>query len=379
MPKLQQLSQRIQHYLEQWSGAAAPNLSYHPQGIFGKLVPELKYLQQKYCPTLWLANPHAQMLYFDLFKRHRIQLKYDAIEQLTMKDGGITGIAWYGQNLSAKTPTIVVMHTLTGTPESMRELVQDLHHYTGWRIALCLRRGHGKLPLTVPKINILGSTDDLREQIQYIQQHYPQSDLYAVGSSAGTGLLVRYLGEAGKNTPFKAAFALSPGYNSESGFGLVHPLYSKLMTKKLFKAFIQPYRSTWQWTNLEQLLKAKTLAEFEQCYFNMAGFEDYQSYAQAVNPIYVMDDIQIPLVVLNAEDDPICRIDNLSPYKQKLANMPNILVVTTTKGSHCIFYQGFAKTRSWSSRVIADYFRHYALTEQTKKPRQAGFLSTQAA
>ena len=376
---LQKLTQRLQAFLEQWSGAATPNLSYHPHGVFAQLVPELKSLQKKYCPTVWLANPHAQMLYFDLFKRHRIRLKYDAIEQLTMQDGGITAIAWYGKNLSPITPTIVLMHTLTGTPESMRELVQDLHHYTGWRIALCLRRGHGRLPLTVPKINILGSTDDLREQIQHVQQQYPQSDLYAVGSSAGTGLLVRYLGEAGKNTPFKAAFALSPGYNSESGFALVHPVYSKLMTKKLLKSFIQPYSTTWQWTNLEALLKAKTLAEFEQCYFQMAGFNDYQSYAQAVNPIYVMDDVKIPLVVLNAEDDPICRISNLIPYKQKLANMPNILVVITQKGSHCIFYQGFAKTGSWASYLIADYFRHYALTQHLKKPRQAGSLKTHAA
>lgn len=379
MLRLQKLSHRLAACIEHWAGAATPSLSYHPQGIFAQLVPELKSLQKKYCPTLWLANPHAQMLYFDLFKRHRIHLEYDAVEQLTMQDGGITAIAWYGQQLSPTTPTIVLMHTLTGTAETMRELVQDLHHYTGWRIALCLRRGHGKLPLTVPKINILGSTEDLAEQIQHIQTVYPQSDLYAVGSSAGTGLLVRYLGEMGKKAPFKAAFALSPGYDSEQGFARVHPIYSKLMTKKLVKAFIQPYSSTWQWTNLETLLQAKTLAEFEQCYFKMAGFHDYQSYAKAVNPIYVMQDIQIPLVVLNAEDDPICRIDNLVPHKQVLINMPNVLIVTTTKGSHCVFYQGLIKTNSWASCVIADYFRHYASLIQTKKPRQAGFLNLQAA
>jgi uncharacterized protein len=379
MLKLHHLRQRIQDYLEQWSGAAPPNLSYQPQGVFAKLVPELKYLHKKYCPTLWLSNPHAQMLYFDLFKRHRIRLNYDALEQLTMQDGGTTAIAWYGKHMSCATPTIVLMHTLTGTSDTMRELVQDLHRYTGWRIALCLRRGHGDLPLTVPKINLLGSTEDLREQISHIQRQYPDSDLYAVGTSAGTGLLVRYLGEAGRNTPFKAAFALSPGYNSESGFALVHPLYSNLMTKKLFKAFVQPYRHTWPWDQLQHLRKAKSLAEFDQCYFRMAGFEDYQSYAQAVNPIYVMQDVQIPLLLLNAKDDPICRIDNLSPYKQRLAIMPNILVVTTEKGSHCIFYQGFSKTRSWATRLIADYFREYALLEHVKKPRHAGFLSTHAA
>ena len=379
MLKLQKLSRYLSACVERWSGAALPKLIYHPQGIFAQLIPELNTLQRKYLPTPWLSNAHAQILYFDLFKRHRIQLKYDEIEHLTMQDGGVTAIAWYGKQLSPTTPTIVVMHTLTGSPETMRELVQDLHEYTGWRIALCLRRGHANLPLPVPKINILGCIQDLQEQIAHIQAQYSDSALYAVGSSAGTGLLVRYLGEAGASTPFKAAFALSPGYDSEEGFARVHPWYSKIMTKKLFKAFIQPYSTTWQWTNLEPLLKAKTLAEFEKCYFNMAGFQDYASYAQAVNPIYVMQDIKIPLIVLNAEDDPICHIDNLNPHKQKLANMPNILVITTQKGSHCLFYQGFSKTQSWATRLIADYFSHYQLRTRTKKPRLAGSLVEHAA
>jgi uncharacterized protein len=379
MSKLHKLSQRLQHAFEQWSGAALPSLSYHPKGIFARLVPQIKILKKHYIPTFWLSNPHAQIVYFDLFKRHLIQFQYDEIQQMEMQDGGVTAIAWYGKKLSPTTPTIVLMHTLTGSPETMQELVQDLHRYTGWRVALCLRRGHAKLPMPVPKINILGSTEDLREQLEAIKIQYPESDLYAVGSSAGTGLLVRYLGEAGLDTPIKAAFALSPGYNSESGFALVHPIYSKLMTKKLFKVFIQPYQATWQWTNLEQVLQTKTLAEFEKQYFNMAGFNDYHSYAQAVNPIYVMQDIQIPLVVLNAEDDPICHIQNLDPYRQKLAEMPNILVVTTPKGGHCLFYQGFGKTQSWATRLIAEYFRQYQVMTHTKKPRQAGLLASSAA
>jgi predicted alpha/beta-fold hydrolase len=58
-----------------------------------------------------------------------------------MQDGGVTAIAWYGYDLPQETPTIVIMHTITGTPDSMRELVKDLHEYTGWRIALCYAVG----------------------------------------------------------------------------------------------------------------------------------------------------------------------------------------------------------------------------------------------
>ncbi|MCO8045679.1 alpha/beta hydrolase [Acinetobacter bohemicus] len=353
---LKKLGQLSSEYLDRFSGADLPTLYYNPNGVFSGVVERLPLLKQKYRPTPWLSNAHAHILYLDLIKKRTIKLQYDVLEQLTMSDGGITGIAWYGLKLPPTTPTIVLLHTITGSPESMRELVRDLHQYTGWRVALCLRRGHADLPMPVPKMNLFGSTQDLREQLLYIQDKFPKSELYGVGSSAGTGLLVRYLGEEGEQTPLKAAFALCPGYNTETGFAYVHPFYSKVMAKKLIKRFIQPYQKIWQvYPTWKQLLEVKDLSEFEKMYYRLAGFEDYESYSKATNPIYVFENIKIPLMILNAEDDPVCHIQNLEPYKEVIQAMPNIVVVTTRKGSHCGFYQGLMQTDSWATRLMADY------------------------
>lgn len=353
---LKKLGQLSSEYLDRFSGADLPTLYYNPNGVFSGVVERLPLLKQKYRPTPWLSNAHAHILYLDLIKKRTIKLQYDVLEQLTMSDGGITGIAWYGLKLPPTTPTIVLLHTITGSPESMRELVRDLHQYTGWRVALCLRRGHADLPMPVPKMNLFGSTQDLREQLLYIQDKFPKSELYGVGSSAGTGLLVRYLGEEGEQTPLKAAFALCPGYNTETGFAYVHPFYSKVMAKKLIKRFIQHYQEVWQvYPTWKQLLEVKDLSEFEKMYYCLAGFEDYESYSKATNPIYVFENIKIPLMILNAEDDPVCHIQNLEPYKEVIQSMPNIVVVTTRKGSHCGFYQGLMQTDSWATRLMADY------------------------
>lgn len=346
----------VQNIVDQLSGAEIPKLYFDPKGQAQQWIDQLPQLNHKYRPTPWLSNTHLHLMYFDLIKKKNVQLQYDAIEHLHMADGGITAIAWYGLHLPESTPTIVLMHTLTGTPESMSEVVHDLHRYTGWRIALCLRRGHANLPMMVPKISIFGSTSDLREQIEYIQTKFAHSTLYAVGSSAGTGLLVRYLGEQGEQTPFKAAFALCPGYDTELGFKNVHPFYSKIMTKKLFQSFIHPYSTTWQKTaSLTQVLATRSLADFQYRYFEMAGYQSFEAYNQATNPIFVFENITIPLMVLNAEDDPVCRIQNLEPYKTVIQNMPNIMVVTTRKGSHCGFYEGLKQTNSWATRLISDF------------------------
>ena len=362
---LNEVSRRALALFDQAIGAEQPKLYFNPQGEFKRIFEHLPQLRRKYRPTPWLANTHAHLLYFDLIKKRRIHLSYDRTDRLIMQDGGVTGIAWLGTDLPPDAPTIVILHTITGTPESMRELVRDLHQHTGWRIALCLRRGHANLPMPVPKINLFGSADDLREQLAYIQEKYPASALYALGSSAGTGLLVRYLGEEGQKTPFKAAFALCPGYNTESGFKNVHPFYSKMMTKKLFQKFIEPYAQTWQNTaSLAKVLEAKTLFDFEQAYFEMAGFADYGSYNQSTNPIYVFEQVEIPLLVLNSEDDPVCSIHNFDPYKEIVRQLRSVAVVTTRKGSHCGFYEGVKETRSWAAKLAADFFLLQAASER---------------
>ena len=359
MPILNKFNQFTRAVLDQITGAEQPKLYYNTQGQLKAVLEQLPQLQEKYRPTPWLSNRHVHLLYFDVIKKKTIKLDYDRLDQLTMQDGGVTAIAWCGYDLPKDTPTIVIMHTITGTPESMRELVKDLHEYTGWRIALSLRRGHAGLPMPVPQMSIFGSTSDLKEQLVFIQKQFPQSDLYAVGSSAGTGLLVRYLGEQGLNTPFKAAFAMCPGYDTEKGFENVHPFYTKVMTKKMFKAFIQPYKKTWQSIDsVQTVLQTKTLQEFQNEYFEMAGYSDYQSYSQATNPIYVFENVKIPLMVLNSEDDPVCSIKNLEPYKSVVQKMPNVVVITTKKGSHCGFYEGL-NTKSWASKLMSDFFKQY--------------------
>jgi len=354
---LNKVSQHVLTRFDQVTGIEKPKLYFNEKGVLSPIIENLSQLHQKYRPTPWLSNRHMHLLYFDVIKKRSISLDYDHLEHLTMQDGGITAIAWLGAELAPDTPTILILHTITGTPESMSELVQDLHRYTGWRIALCLRRGHAGLPMPVPKINLFGSTDDLREQIQFIQDKYPSSTLYGMGSSAGTGLLVRYLGEDGDKTPLKAAFALCPGYNTELGFSSVHPFYSKVMTKKIINKFIQPYQTTWKNTkSLSKVLESKSLFDFEQTYFELAGYQDYETYCNATNPIYVLENITTPLLVLNSEDDPVCNIQNFEPYKDTVKNMSNIAVVTTKKGSHCGFYQGLLETRSWASKLAADFF-----------------------
>lgn len=326
------------------------------------MVAALPQLQADFKPTPWLFNAHAQLIFHSLRKgsqqrRGQGDMLYDRHEQLTMRDGGLTALYWCGHDLPAGTPTIVVLHTITGSPDSMAELVGDLHAGTGWRVVLCLRRGHADLPLQTPRISLMGCTDDLREQLAVIQARFPASPLFAVGSSAGSGLLARYLGEEGDAAPFRAGFAYCPGYDIDTGFDQVHPWYSRMMTKKLLRQFIVRNRdSLAHLATLPALQSAEDLGGLNRALFELSGHPDYADYDRARNPMRVFDGIRVPLMVLNAEDDPVCRIGNILPWLEMIRGMPNVILVTTAEGSHCAHYEGWT-ARSWSARLMAAYFK----------------------
>lgn len=326
------------------------------------IVSMLHQLHQNFVPTPWLYNTHVQLIFHGLRKNLRTQRRlastlYDHYDDLVMRDGGRTALLWCGYNLAPSIPTIVVLHTITGSPDSMAELVHDLHVHTGWRIVLCLRRGHADLPLVTTRLNILGCTDDLREQLSVIRARFPESPLYGVGSSAGSGLLARYLGEEGEAAPFHAAFAYCPGYDTNVGFDRALPFYSRMMGKKLVRQFITP--------NLELLKHLPTVAylqlatdlgEFHRNLYELAGYDSYEAYDQASNPMYVFHAIRTPLMLLNSEDDPVCDISNLEPWLPRIRQMPNVILVTTSEGSHCAHYEGWL-ARSWSARLMGSYFQ----------------------
>jgi predicted alpha/beta-fold hydrolase len=71
--------------------------------------------------------------------------------------------------------------------------------------------------------------------------------------------------------------------------------------------------------------------------------------------MHVFRNVTTPLMLLNSEDDPVCRISNLAPWIEGLRQMPNVILVTTAKGSHCAHYEGWS-ARSWSARLMSEYF-----------------------
>lgn len=336
--------------------ATKPKLIYQPTKFNTQIITATRTLNRRYFATPWLFNNHLQLIVLGFIKGFSKPLEYDREDVLTMEDGGHVSVEWLGLDLPADTPTMLVLHTISGNPQSMRGFVRYVREEMGWRVALCVRRGHGALVLKTPSFNTMGNTDDFAEQIQHIQSTVPESDLFATGISAGSGVLAHYLGKVGTDTPLKAAVAYCPAYDMRNAFSRAKPFYSKMMAKKLHRLFIDPNEDTLKHLPSYNALRAtEDLHEFHQQLYEVAGNYSTEDYMLNSNPSEVFDDIKIPLLILNAKDDPVCHIDNVYEHQHRIEAMDNVILVLTDRGSHCAYLEGMS-AKPWANRMICEYF-----------------------
>jgi predicted alpha/beta-fold hydrolase len=344
-------------WLAHWRASAVrpPRLDFNPSPFNAAVLGRLELLRQPYEPTPWLYNAHLQLLWLLLREALTPPLRYERTDVLRMRDGGTTALHWLGLDADPAAPTLLVLPSITGDAQSMRMLVRDLRRATGWRIVVCARRGHGDLALTAPVLNTMGCPRDLREQLERIGAEFPASPLVAVGVSAGSALLVRYLGEEGSGSRIRAGVAYCPGYDMRVAWGRVAPLYSRLLARRLKQYFLQRHAGALAHLgSYRACLETRDLAGFYQHVHEFAGCADPDEYLARTNPMRVIDTVAVPVLVINAVDDPVCVAANAEDHVDTIRRVPDALLVRTARGSHCAFLEGWG-ARSWAHRLMAEY------------------------
>lgn len=335
-----------------------PELTYQQNPANQQLLAQCPSLTSRFWVTPWLFNSHLQLILLGFKKGFAAKLEYDQQDKIITNDGGTIAVDWLGRKSfddQDNTPTLVLLHTISGSAQSMRGFALHIHQRLGWRVAVCIRRGHSELALTSAQYNTMGSTADFRLQLEQIKSSVPNSPLYAVGTSAGSSVLARYLGEQGENTPLKAAVAYCPGYDLEVAFERAHSFYSKMMTKKLIKLFLADKEHTFgHLKSYQRCLNSVDLHDLHNNIYEIAGYQSHQEYLDESNAAKVFNNIKIPTLILNAKDDPVCHIDNAYSKMNVIKELDSVILAITDRGSHCAYFEGIT-AKSWANKMIAEY------------------------
>jgi predicted alpha/beta-fold hydrolase len=225
-------------------------------------------------------------------------------------------------------------------------------------------RGAANTALKTPLAYAATATDDARQVFRHVRARIddPLMPMYALGFSLGANIMVKCLGEDGEHTPLNGAVSISNPLDLVAGSQhLQHPFRNFIYGRALAAAVKRYVRTHYDVLkqnsdiDIELLLTAATLREFDELGTRrMQGFSHVDHYYSAGSSKRFLDRVTVPLLLLNAEDDPLippCCI----AYEEAKRNA-NLIVVTTRRGGHVSFAEGFGVEHSLMERVSVEYF-----------------------
>ncbi|CAL9131191.1 unnamed protein product [Musa textilis] len=376
-------------------------LTFDPASrIYQGVVSMCQILHGRYLVTPWLASPHLQTVFLSFFGRppsvvYRRQL-------FSVQDGGTVALDWLlasdvagGASDTDKvisrddtTPIVVVVPGLTS--DSFSSYVKHAAYTMakhGWNVVVSNHRGLGGISITSDCFYNAGWTEDLREVVNYLHYEYWRAPLFAVGTSIGANILVKYLGEDGENTPIAGAVSVCSPWDLVVcdrfiSRKLVQRFYDKALTIGL-KGYAQLHQPVLtRLANWEGIRKSCSVRDFDShATCHVGKFETVDTYYRCCSSVGFIGNVAVPLLCISSLDDPVCTREAI-PWDECRANQ-NIVLATTAHGGHLAYFEGLTAHSLWWVGAVREFLNVLHSSEfmhgQIKTPNQGLHCSLESA
>ncbi|XP_054715192.1 phospholipase ABHD3-like [Uloborus diversus] len=348
-------------------GVAKQPLLVCQEGKFKSfLLDSCPILHNRYWPTFWCFGTHAQTALANILRGRLPDLPYQR-EIIKMKDGGIISLDWLECpefNSQKHKAVVLFMPGLTG--HSQTEYIKSLvpiAQKVGCRAVVFNNRGRGGVDILSPRTYSACNTEDLREVLGYIKERYPDRPIYGVGISLGGIILGHYLAESRSDSLVCAALLISTAFDIHAGEASLsipglNLMLNKHLTQRLLE-MLEPHKEKFENANVDMnyVFESKTIRDFDERFtakiFNYKNVEEYYTAATLRSKI---QQVQVPLLCVNAADDMFCPISAIPC--QEVLSTNNIAIVISSRGGHIGFMDGFLPaTPFFSERLFEQYLR----------------------
>ncbi|CEH13910.1 Alpha/beta hydrolase [Ceraceosorus bombacis] len=312
-------------------------------------------------------------------------------------------------------PTVVIAHGLTGgSHESyVRHLISHLVTPSPqrpasklYRCAVINFRGCANTPVTSRQLYSAMKTADYASGLSWIRNQWPDSVCVGVGFSLGANVVSRYLGEWGDQAQLWGAAVLAAPFDTLAGShslesGLLGPIYSKAMCNNLsalarahkdtlsldkslrpaLRHLLGPPTDQTDQLDRERHQKRGTLKWVDDTVTRLVGghqqpfglfpFESSHAYYSNAGALSVLKHVARPLLVLNADDDPIVAPESVKGVRQVIGldaeqdvhqdgsarerGNANIILCTTRGGGHLGWWQGNRNPTRWLAKPVGEF------------------------
>jgi len=303
-----------------------------------------RILQSEFKPAAWLRHRHLQTIFPSLpwAWRKRTPLRREILE---LPDGDMTAIDWLeaGDSLPSTAPLLVVLHGLEGSAESSyARMMMETALERGWRPCVLHFRDCGDYRNRLPRRYHAGETGDIRYFLRTLHEQGQTGPILAVGYSLGGNILLKYLGESGRDSRLAAAGAVCVPLDLykcaealNTGFSKIYQHYILKRMKISVQRKFDRHTAAFDWN---RAMAAENFAVFDDAVTApLHGFDGMNDYYDKCSSAQFLKGIAQPTLIVNALDDPFMT-PGVIPHQDRLSDQVSLEVSVT--GGHVGFIEG---------------------------------------
>ncbi len=309
--------------------------------------------ESSYQKPSWLFSGHLETIYPALFRK--VVIQKPVRERIETPDGDFLDLDWYR---SGSERLIIISHGLEGNSTRpyvlgmVREFVLKGFDVLAWNFRGCSEEMNRKVIFYHS-----GATYDLDTVVNFVQEGY--RDIYLVGFSLGGNLTLKYLGEKRfPNLKIRKAVAISVPLDLAKSCEKIssgeNTIYSRRFLTTLKEKIMRKSLAFPDELPLGSLRKTKTLWDFDE-YFTgpLHGFSDAAEYYQVNSSLQFLPQINIPTLILNAQNDPFLAE---TCFPVKLAKTLDLVHFEFPKYGGHVGFSGSSREKSYYSELRAVEF-----------------------
>ena len=309
-----------------------------------------------YVPPSWLKGGHMQTIYpAKMIKQEAIRYRRERWET---PDGDFIDLDW----VDGKGSLYVLFHGLEGSSMSHYSLsIMNAVRNRGERGVVVHFRGCSGEPNRLPRAYHSGDHEEIDWILRRLRASH-EGAIYATGISLGGNVLLKWLGESGKEAASvidAAASVSAPIDVAASGEALGRGFnrnYTKDFLRTLKEKMLEKLESHPGLVEKEALLAAQNFRQFDDLVTApLHGFLNTDDYWKKASSKPMLRHIALPALILNAKNDPFMPAEAL-PGKEEVSDQ--VVLNYPEEGGHAGFASGpFPGKLEWLPKRLFDFFK----------------------
>ena len=265
-------------------------------------------------------------------------------------------------------PLVLLIHGAPGSENSLYLLSMSRYLLDrGYRVLRLNQRGAGPSRATCRLQYSAGSSADLGLLFEVLPDALTRDGVVAVGYSVGGAVLLKHLGEVGRNTPLKAAAAVSAPIDLRGTCGQLMRLrntpYQRSVLKLTSQEAMAPIAELTAGERAN-IAKARTIREYDDGFTAVRnGKANALEYYAQCSAIDYLSGIRIPTLCLAALDDPW--VPGSAYVGYDWGGNRYLTPLLTRSGGHVGFH-GTSGLQAWRDLAVGEFLRSVLAAPEPK-------------